>query len=124
MSHNHLHPKEVGLIRMLQVVVWSEDLDLVVAAKKLINDEFGEYIFLIDVENLSVFEDLDAASISQMIAKYDYHLIKLSPNKAELIFRDESKAQKIEREFEDLEELIEDFSRKLIAYYHQNMEDD
>lgn len=108
---------------MLQVVVWSEDADLAVAAKKLINDEFGEYIFLIDVENLSLIDDFDSVELIKKLPEYDYHLIRLDSNKAELIFRDETKAERIEREFDDLEELIEDFSRKLIAYYHNHMDD-
>mgnify|MGYP003491520850 CR=1 FL=1 len=124
MSHNHLHPKEVGLIRMLQVLVWSEDKELEVQARQFLFDEFGEYIFLLNVDEMSVLESLDPSKYHEELDKYDFHLIRLSNNKAELVFRDESKAERVEREFEDLEMLLEEYGRLLISYYHKHMEDD
>ena len=109
---------------MLQVLVWSEDKELEVQARQFLFDEFGEYIFLLNVDEMSVLESLDPSKYHEELDKYDFHLIRLSNNKAELVFRDESKAERVEREFEDLEMLLEEYGRLLISYYHKNMEDD
>lgn len=116
--HNHLHPKEVGLIRMLPVVIWCLDEDLHKTATEYINIEFGEYINLIRFDVISGFENLnDMEEIGKLIDKYNFHVIKLETKKAELILIDDTR---FDEEYEDLEEILDNFGRKLIRYYHEN----
>jgi hypothetical protein len=114
-SH-HLNPKEVGLIRMMPLVLWSKDTELIKQAAEFINEEFGEYINIISVDEILTFIDLDFDEIDKKIEEYDYHLIKFSDHKAELVLKDSTRHA---RDFEDLEELLEDFSRRMISFYHK-----
>ena len=117
--HDHLHPREVGLIRMLPVVIWSKDDEISNIAKEYVNGEFGEYINLIELESISGFEELkDLEEIENLIDKYNFHVIRIEAKKAELILIDDSR---FEEEYEGLEKILDNFGRKLIAFYHKSM---
>jgi len=116
--HSHLHPKEVGLIRMLPVVIWSKDHDLANAAKEYIGMEFDDYINIIQLDVIYDFEKIDDINeIEKVIDTYDFHVIRIHSSKAELILKDNTRFVEV---YDDLETLLDNFGRKLIRFYHEN----
>lgn len=108
-GHSALKPKEVGLIRLQPVLVISDIEDSKKFAKDFLNIEFDDYIYLIDYENLENYEDYE---------NYNFHTIKIFEEKAELHLKN---GKKVEKDFDDLEQLLEDFGREIIRYYHKTM---
>jgi hypothetical protein len=115
-GHSALKPKEVGLVRLQPLLVWSEDLELKKEVEDFLNAEFDDYINIISLDSLDhtslklrVVEDLKEINI---------HILEIKPKSAKLTFRT---GKVIEEEFDDLEELLEKIGRELIAYYHKSI---
>lgn len=114
----HTHPKEVGLIRIIPVVIWSKYEDLAEAAKKHMSTEFDDYVNIIQLDAIHGLNKIDNVNeIEKTIDRYDFHVIRIYRSKAELILRDNSRYEEL---YDDLETVLDKFGRKLISFYHQN----
>lgn len=119
---NALNPKDIGLIRLQPVLILSKIEKHKKFAEEFINLEFDDYLYVVSLESLEAF---NSTSLKQKetgsfesLKNYHLHLIEIFEEKAILTFRN---GKKIEKEFEDLEKLLEEFGRELIAYYHKMM---
>lgn len=114
MGHLHLHPSELGLIQLMPLIVWGDNTEFVSKVKNFIKEEFGEYINILQIEEISKFEDI----INDIFA-YNYHVIHLTANQAKLI---KINSEELILEFEEIEKTIGCLCRELIRFYHENKE--
>lgn len=119
MAHcGHLHPSEIGLIQLMPVVVWGNDEELIESVQSFVADEFGEYINIVRISEISAFDKKNNfETIEEFIMQFDYHLIHLKGNEAILL---KNNSEKTVLEFEETEKTIGLLCRELIQFYHQN----
>lgn len=119
MAHcGHLHPSEIGLIQLMPVVIWGNDEELIESVQNFVADEFGEYINIIRISEISAFDKKnDFERIEEFIMQFDYHLIHLKENEAILL---KNNSEKTVLGFEEVEKTIGILCRELIQFYHQN----